>query len=105
MDRTRHCVSNPRNIAGNGGDQGGLSMAITRRSVLNGLAAGAGAASFGMPGVLRSAVARGGAARKGGMVLPVPGPGADGGRFALNGAKLALEAVNKAGGVLGKPME
>ena len=39
------------------------------------------------------------------MVLPVTGPGADAGRFALNGAKLALEAVNKAGGVLGKPME
>jgi branched-chain amino acid transport system substrate-binding protein len=80
-------------------------MAITRRSVLNGLAAGAGAASFGMPGILRSAIAQGGSTLKVGMVLPVTGPGADAGRFALNGAKLALEAVNKAGGVLGKPME
>ena len=80
-------------------------MAITRRSVLNGLAASAGAASFGMPGILRSAIAQGGSTLKVGMVLPVTGPGADAGRFALNGAKLALEAVNKAGGVLGKPME
>jgi len=80
-------------------------MAITRRSVLNGLAAGAGAGSFGMPGILRSAIAQGGSTLKVGMVLPVTGPGADAGRFALNGAKLALEAVNKAGGVLGKPME
>ena len=39
------------------------------------------------------------------MVLPVTGPGADAGRYALNGAKLALDAVNKAGGVLGKPVE
>ena len=39
------------------------------------------------------------------MVLPVTGPGADAGRYALNGAKLALAAVNKAGGVLGKPLE
>jgi branched-chain amino acid transport system substrate-binding protein len=39
------------------------------------------------------------------MVLPVTGPGADAGRFALGGARLALDAVNKAGGVLGKPLE
>ena len=39
------------------------------------------------------------------MVLPVTGPGADAGRFALDGAKLALADVNKAGGVLGKPLE
>ena len=40
-----------------------------------------------------------------GMVLPVTGPGADGGKYALAGAKIALERVNKAGGVLGKRVE
>ena len=74
-------------------------MAITRRILVGGLA-GAVAA----PAILRQASAQGGTIRVG-MVLPVTGPAAEAGRYALNGAKLALEAVNKAGGVLGKPME
>ena len=40
-----------------------------------------------------------------GMVLSVTGPGADGGKYALAGAKIALDRVNKAGGVLGKQVE
>jgi hypothetical protein len=40
-----------------------------------------------------------------GMVLPVTGPGADGGKYSLTGAKIALDRVNKAGGVLGKQVE
>jgi branched-chain amino acid transport system substrate-binding protein len=40
-----------------------------------------------------------------GMVLPVTGPAADSGKYALTGAKIALDRVNKAGGVLGKPIE
>jgi branched-chain amino acid transport system substrate-binding protein len=56
--------------------------------------------------VIRSACAQGaGSTIRIGMVLPVTGPGADAGRYALAGAKIALEAVNKAGGVLGKPLE
>ena len=39
------------------------------------------------------------------MVLPVTGPAAEAGRYALTGAKIAVEQVNKAGGVLGKPIE
>ena len=39
------------------------------------------------------------------MVLSVTGPGADGGKYALAGAKIALDRVNKAGGVLGKQVE
>jgi len=40
-----------------------------------------------------------------GMVAPLTGPGAESGRFQINGAKLAVEEVNKAGGVLGRPLE
>ena len=39
------------------------------------------------------------------MVLSVTGPGADSGKYALAGAKIALDRVNKAGGVLGKQVE
>jgi len=75
-------------------------MRMTRRSVLGGLA-GAAASQV----VPRMASAVDGPTLRVGMVLPVTGPGADAGRFALDGAKLALDAVNKAGGVLGRPME
>src|SRR4051812_15589822 len=40
-----------------------------------------------------------------GVVAPLTGPGAESGRFQINGAKLAVEEVNKAGGVLGRPLE
>ena len=39
------------------------------------------------------------------MCAPVTGPAAESGGYAIKGAKLALEAVNKAGGVLGKQLE
>ena len=74
-------------------------MTFTRRSVAAGLAAG-----VAMPALLRGAHAQG-ATTKIGMVLPVTGPAADSGRYALIGAKIAVEQVNKAGGILGKPIE
>ncbi|MGU3666716.1 ABC transporter substrate-binding protein [Methylobacterium sp. A49B] len=83
-------------------------MTTTRRVFLTGAAS---ALAGGLaPGVIRSACAQGAGQGPGstvriGMVLPVTGPGADAGRYALAGAKIALEAVNKAGGVLGKPLE
>src|SRR5476649_2800297 len=40
-----------------------------------------------------------------GMVAPLTGPGAESGRFQINGAKLAVEEINKAGGVLGRQIE
>jgi branched-chain amino acid transport system substrate-binding protein len=40
-----------------------------------------------------------------GLVAPLTGPGAESGRFQINGAKLAVDEVNKAGGVLGRPLE
>jgi branched-chain amino acid transport system substrate-binding protein len=40
-----------------------------------------------------------------GMVSPLSGPAADYGGYQIKGAKLAIEDVNKAGGVLGRQME
>src|SRR5215472_16260445 len=40
-----------------------------------------------------------------GMVSPLTGPAAESGRYETQGAKLAGEEVNKAGGVLGRPIE
>ena len=40
-----------------------------------------------------------------GMSAPITGPGAFSGQLQSNGAKLAVEDVNKAGGVLGRPIE
>ncbi len=40
-----------------------------------------------------------------GVVAPQTGPGAESGRFQVQGAKLAAEEVNKAGGVLGRQIE
>ena len=74
-------------------------MVLTRRSVVAGLATG-----VAMPALLRNAAAQS-ATMKIGMVLPVTGPAADSGRYALIGAKIAIEQVNKAGGILGKPIE
>lgn len=74
-------------------------MNLTRRHFTSGLAAG-----VAMPAVLRSAHAQG-ATIKIGMVVPVTGPAAESGKYATIGAKLALERVNKAGGVMGKQVE
>ena len=40
-----------------------------------------------------------------GLVSEITGPNAEAGANTVNGAKLALEEVNKAGGVLGRPLE
>jgi branched-chain amino acid transport system substrate-binding protein len=40
-----------------------------------------------------------------GMVAPLTGPAAESGRYQTQGAKLAAEELNKAGGVLGRPIE
>ena len=74
-------------------------MRLTRRSVNLGLTA-----SLAAPALLRRARA-GDDTIKIGMVLSITGPGADGGKYALTGAKIALDRVNKSGGVLGKQVE
>ena len=74
-------------------------MKLTRREFSAGLAA-----DLAAPALMRSAWAQG-ATIKIGMCVPVTGPAAEQGLWAQNGAKLALAAVNKAGGVLGKQVE
>src|SRR5271154_3435736 len=74
-------------------------VSLTRRSVTLGLAA-----SLAAPALSRVARAEGDTIKIG-MVLPVTGPAADSGKYALAGAKIALDRVNKAGGALGKQVE
>ena len=74
-------------------------MRLTRRDFAAGIAAGIAA-----PYVIGSARAQA-ATIKIGMCAPVTGPAAESGGYAIKGAKLALEAVNKAGGILGKQAE
>ncbi|MGO8797786.1 MAG: ABC transporter substrate-binding protein [Roseiarcus sp.] len=74
-------------------------MNFTRRSVAAGIAAG-----LAVPALLRTARGESAPLRIG-MVLPVTGPAADSGKYALTGAKLALDRVNKAGGVLSRQVE
>ncbi|UTD30412.1 ABC transporter substrate-binding protein [Bradyrhizobium sp. WD16] len=74
-------------------------MKLTRRDFSALMAAG-----LATPAVMRTAGAQG-ATLKIGMTVPVTGPAAEAGKYAVNGAKLALEAINKAGGVLGKKVE
>jgi branched-chain amino acid transport system substrate-binding protein len=74
-------------------------MKLTRRDFAAGLAVGITA-----PYVIGSARAQG-ATIKIGMCAPVTGPAAESGGYAIKGAKLALDAVNKAGGILGKQAE
>src|SRR6202140_5764759 len=74
-------------------------MRLTRRDFAAGIAAGIAA-----PHILTGARAQA-ATIKIGMCAPVTGPAAESGGYAIKGAKLALEAVNKAGGILGKQAE
>lgn len=74
-------------------------MTLTRRGFAAGLAIGVAA-----PYVIGSARAQA-ATIKIGMCAPVTGPAAESGGYAIKGARLALDAVNKAGGVLGKQLE
>ena len=74
-------------------------MPISRRRFSAGLSA-----SVALPALIGSASAQS-ATLKFGMCSPVTGPAAESGKYAQIGARLALDAVNKAGGVLGKQVE
>jgi branched-chain amino acid transport system substrate-binding protein len=74
-------------------------MSLTRRDFAAGIVAGLAA-----PAIITSARAQA-STLKIGMCAPVTGPAAESGGYAIKGAKLALEAVNKAGGILGKQAE
>jgi branched-chain amino acid transport system substrate-binding protein len=73
-------------------------MTISRRR-FSALSAG-----LALPAFVGRATAQG-ATIKIGMCAPVTGPAAEQGRYAQTGARLALDAVNKAGGVLGRQVE
>jgi branched-chain amino acid transport system substrate-binding protein len=55
--------------------------------------------------VVLTCLARSAEPLKIGVVATLTGPGAEGGRYKIEGAKLATEEVYKAGGVLGRPIE
>ena len=55
--------------------------------------------------VVLTCLASGAEPLKIGMVATLTGPAAEFGRYQTQGAKLAAEEVNKAGGVLGRPIE
>src|SRR5450432_2219201 len=74
-------------------------MTISRRRFNAALSA-----SLALPTLMGRASAQG-ATMKIGMCSPVTGPAAESGKYAQIGAKLAVDAVNKAGGVLGKQVE
>ena len=74
-------------------------MTISRRRFNTALSA-----ALTMPALIGRASAQG-ATIKIGMCAPVTGPAAESGRYAQIGAKIAVDAVNKAGGVLGKQLE
>jgi branched-chain amino acid transport system substrate-binding protein len=74
-------------------------MRLTRREFAAGITAAVAA-----PHVFTSANAQA-STIKIGMCIPVTGSAAEQGLWAQNGAKLALAAINKAGGVLGKQVE
>lgn len=73
-------------------------MRFNRRTLNAGLAA-----TLAAPIISR--VARAADTLKIGMVLPVTGPAAAVGGYALAGSKIAMDRVNKSGGVLGKQLE
>jgi branched-chain amino acid transport system substrate-binding protein len=74
-------------------------MKLTRRGFTVGIAAG-----FASPYIIAGARAQG-ATIKIGMCAPISGSAAESGAHAVNGAKLAVDTVNKAGGVMGKQIE
>jgi branched-chain amino acid transport system substrate-binding protein len=74
-------------------------MTVTRRRFSAGLAV-----SAVLPSLMRAAQAQT-PTIKIGMVVPVTGPAAESGKYAMTGAKIAVDRVNKAGGVLGKQVE
>jgi branched-chain amino acid transport system substrate-binding protein len=75
------------------------NMAISRRRFSTAVSA-----SLALPGFIGRASAQA-ATIKIGMCAPVTGPAAESGRYAQIGAKMAVDAVNKSGGVLGKQVE
>ncbi|MBP2316604.1 ABC transporter substrate-binding protein [Azospirillum soli] len=73
---------------------------MKRRTVLTGLAAGAGI--LAAPGILR---AQDSGPVRIGLITTLSGPGQFYGNHIQTGAEIAVERINKAGGVAGRPLE
>ena len=71
-------------------------MLNRRTALLSGLA---------MPALLRTARAQSADPIRIGMTQPLTGAVAASGNYVANGAKIAVEVLNRAGGVLGRPLE
>src|SRR6266436_10130016 len=78
------------------GHRGNAKGLVSIKSALCLLAAAVGLAAF---------AAQAADPIKVGMVAPLTGPGAESGRFQTQGATLAADEKNEAGGVLGRPLE
>ena len=74
-------------------------MAITRRRFSAGLSG-----SVALSALAGRVIAQG-STIKIGMCSPITGPAAESGRYAQTGARIAIDTVNKSGGVLGKQVE
>src|ERR1700733_7946611 len=74
-------------------------MKLTRRGFSAGIVAG-----IVSPCIISGTRAQG-ATVKIGMCAPISGPAAETGAHAVNAARLAVDLVNKAGGVMGKQLE
>ena len=68
-----------------------------RVSLWSALSAGAIAAFFGVSAAADTI--------RIGLISEITGPNAEAGSYTLNGAKLAVDAINKKGGILGKQIE
>ena len=69
-----------------------------RNSLWGALAVGVAASFFGFTAIAADTV-------KIGLIAEITGPNAEAGNYTLNGAKLAVDDINKKGGILGKQVE
>jgi branched-chain amino acid transport system substrate-binding protein len=99
VSNARRCSGNPRPVCTIANNQERDDMTISRRQFSKAITA-----SVALPALASRAFAQGNTIKIG-MCAPVTGPAAEQGRYAQIGARLALDAINKAGGVLGKQVE
>src|SRR5262249_29049971 len=99
------CMSPDRN-GHNLGNEAAVSGKITRRRVLRWLAVGSaiGLAAAMLPTPWRSAFGQAKPVRLG-TVQPLTGVAAYGGKTSLVGVQMAVDQINKSGGINGRPIE
>src|SRR5581483_6411538 len=78
---------------------------VSRRRLLAWSAAGGGALALGAPYPWREAFGQSKKPFKIGTMQPLSGAAAAGGQTALVGVQMAVDRINKNGGILGRPVE